>query len=109
MFRPYFYQDVSFGTRKLKLDNGECISTPNVVRTVTRSTMVSKYMHHCKDENFEPLSRATPYRIREVREASQRKSRQGLDNVVSDGTFAFDTIEETVLELQKSGVNKVWA
>ena len=73
-----FYQDVSFGTGKLKLDSGECISVPNVVRTVTRSTMISQYMHYCKDENFETLSRATLYQILEVREASPRKSLQGL-------------------------------
>lgn len=37
--RPYFYQDVSYGTRVLKLK----ISMSNVVRTVTRSTMVKQY------------------------------------------------------------------
>ena len=31
---PYFYQDVSFGTKLLKLDSGEPIEMPNVVRTV---------------------------------------------------------------------------
>jgi hypothetical protein len=107
--RLYFYQDVSFGTRKLKLDSGDCISMPNVVRTVTRSTMISQYMHRCKDENFEPLSRATLYRILEVREASQRKSLQGLDNTASDGAAAFDAIEEILQELEKSGIEKEWA
>jgi hypothetical protein len=107
--RLYFYQDVYFGTRKLKLDSGECISMPNVVWTVTRSTMISQYMHHCKDENFEPLSRATLYRILEVREASQRKSLQGLDNTASDGAAAFDAIEEILQELEKSGIEKEWA
>ena len=68
--------------------------------------MISQYMHHCKDENFELLSRATLCRILEVREASQRKSLQGLDNAASDGASAFDTIEAIVQELQKSGVNK---
>ena len=34
----YFYQDVSYGTRKLKLDNGETITMPNIVRTVCHSS-----------------------------------------------------------------------
>ncbi len=42
--RPYFYQDVSYGTRKLKLDNGETITMPNIIRTVTRSTIIAQYV-----------------------------------------------------------------
>ena len=40
--RPYFYQDVSYGTNVLKLDSGETMEMPNVVRTVTRSTMINQ-------------------------------------------------------------------
>ncbi len=40
--QPYFYQDVSYGTRMLKLQSGEQIMMPNVVRTVTRSTMIEQ-------------------------------------------------------------------
>ena len=72
--RPYFYQDVAFGTRKLKLDNGEEITMPNVVRTVTRSTMISQYLIFCEEEKVVPLSRATLFRILKVREASQQRS-----------------------------------
>lgn len=32
--QPYFYQDVSFGTRTVKLDSGQRMVMPNVVRTV---------------------------------------------------------------------------
>ena len=38
--RPYFHQDVAFGTRTLTLDGGGKITMPNVIRTVTRSTMI---------------------------------------------------------------------
>lgn len=34
--RPYFYQDVSYGTRVLKLESGERLTMPNVIRTVTK-------------------------------------------------------------------------
>jgi hypothetical protein len=33
--RPYFYQDVAYGTRKLKLDSGETITMPNVICKIT--------------------------------------------------------------------------
>ena len=87
--RPYYHQDVAFGTRTLKFDSGESVSMPNVIRTVTRSTLVAQYLKYCKDENFDnPPSRSTLFRILEVREASQRKSMQGLDNTAAEGTTA---------------------
>ena len=67
--RPYFYQDLSFRTRKLRLSSGEKITMPNVIRKVTRSTMVKQYLQFCEEEQFEPLSRSTLFRILEVREA----------------------------------------
>jgi hypothetical protein len=69
--RPYFHQDVAFGMRKPKLESGETIDMPNVVRTVTRSTIVAQYLQFWKNEDFEPLSRSTLFRILEVRQASQ--------------------------------------
>ena len=38
--QPYFHQDVAYGTRTLKLDSGERLVMPNVVRIVGRSTMI---------------------------------------------------------------------
>ena len=53
--RPYFYQDVSFGSKILTLDNGDRIEMPHVVRTVTRSTMIDQYLEYCKEQCHEPL------------------------------------------------------
>lgn len=106
--RPYFYQDVSYGTKLLKLDSGETIEMPNVVRTVTRSTMISQYTQFCQEEKCEPLSRSTLFKILQVREASQRKSLQGLDNTAADGSAAFHTIEMIVGDLEKGGLNRQW-
>ena len=39
--RPYFYQDVAYGQRTLKLESGERLAMPNIIRTVTRSTMIA--------------------------------------------------------------------
>ena len=35
--RPYFYQDVAYGTRVIKLETGEKLTVPNVVRTLARN------------------------------------------------------------------------
>ena len=87
--RPYFYQDISYGSKILILESGDRIEMPNVVRTVTRSTMVEQYLEYCKEQCHEPLSRSTLFKILEVREASQRKSLQGLDNTAADGAAGF--------------------
>ena len=78
--RPYFYQDVAYGTRVIKLETGEKLAMPNVVCTVTRTTMITQYLQYCEEEAFLPLSTRTLYKILEVREASQKRSLQGLDN-----------------------------
>ena len=54
------------------------------------------------------MSRATLYRILEVREASQRKALKGLDNVAADGMAAFETLERVIEELQKAGASPEW-
>ena len=49
--RPYFYQDVSYGTKILVLDSGNRIEMPNVVRIVTRSTMIEQYLRSTAKNN----------------------------------------------------------
>lgn len=107
--RPYFHQDVAYGVRSLRLDSGARIEMPNVIRTVTRSTMIAQYFQFCKEESFDPLSRSTLYRILEVREASQRKSFQGLDNTAADGSTGFQTLHNITEQLLQVGVDKTWA
>ena len=106
---PYFYQDVAYGQRTLKLESGERLTMPNIIRTVTRSTMIAQYLPFCKDGGFEPLSRATMYRVLNVREASQRKSLQGLDNTSADGAEGFQRITRIVEDLEDQyGADKDW-
>ena len=94
--RPYFYQDVAYGTRVIKLETGEKLTMPNVVRTVTRTTMINQYLQYCDERIFSPLSTRTLYKILEVREASQRRSLQGLDNIATDGAAGIETLEKIV-------------
>ena len=91
--RPYFYQEVSYGTKFLKLDSGKTIKMPNVVHTMTPSTMISQYVQFCQEEKFERLSRTTLFKILEVRQALQRKSLQGLHNTAADGSAGFQKIK----------------
>ena len=79
-----------------------------IILTVARSTMVAQYLQLCQEEDFDALSRATLFRILEVREASQRKALKGLDNVAADGTVAFETLERVVEELEKAGASREW-
>jgi hypothetical protein len=44
---------------------------PNIIRNVTRSTLIQQYFKHCEEEEVEPLIRATLFRVLEVREASE--------------------------------------
>ena len=57
--RPYYYQDVAYGTRTLKLESGEELVMPNVVRTVARCTIINQYLEHCKETGFHPISSST--------------------------------------------------
>ena len=71
--------------------------------------MISLYIGLCKDEEFEPLSRSTLYRILEVRKSSQRKSLQGLDSTTAaDSAAAFDTLETVLGQLEKFEVSTKW-
>ena len=106
--RPYFYQDVPYGTREIKLETGEKLAMPNVVRTVTRTTMINQYLQYCDEERCSPLSTQTLYKIFEEREASQRRSLQGLDNIATDGADGFDTLEKIVDELKSLGADSKW-
>ena len=106
--RPYFYQGVAYGTRVIKLETGEKLTMPNVVHTITRTTMINQYIQFCDEERFSPLSTQTLYKILEVREVSQRRSLQGLDNIATDGAAGFETLEKIVDELKSSGAESKW-
>ena len=105
---PYFYQHVSYGNKVLPPNNGDRMEMPNVVRILTRSTMIEQHLEYCKEQCHKPLSRSTLFKILEVREASQRKSLQGLDNTAANGAEGFQTIETLVKTLEKGGMEEQW-
>ena len=79
---------------------------PNVIRTGTKSTLISEQQKHCRETEFSPLSRATLFRILDVKEASQRKSLHGLANTAADGSSAFDSIENILLNSLQQACNE---
>lgn len=106
--RPYFYHDVAYGMRTLTLDSGEKVQMPNIVRTVSRSTIVMEYLKYCEEEAFSPLSRSSMFRILDVRESSQRTSLRGLDNTATDGAAGFQVLERIIDDVEKLGADKRW-
>ena len=57
--RPYYYQNMAHRGRKFRLESGEELVMPNIVRTVARCTIVNQYLDFCKEENFSLMSCAT--------------------------------------------------
>lgn len=52
----HFYPNVAYGKKILKLDSGEKTQMPNVVQTVTRSTVINQYFEFFIEGHFELLS-----------------------------------------------------
>lgn len=107
--RPNFLQDVAFGTKNLKLDSGEQITIPNVIRTMVPSRIIKQYLSFCKETGFEPASERTLFRIIDVCAASTQKSLQGLDYFSTEGAQAFDTLESGINTLEENGASALWA
>ncbi|CAH3046708.1 unnamed protein product, partial [Porites lobata] len=103
--RPEFVQDVAFGTKTLKLDSGEKIVIPAFIRTVIPSRIIRQYLDYCKEQEFEPASQRSVYRMIEVCSASMQISLQGLDNTTAEGTEAFDQLFSMLEALADQGIN----
>lgn len=63
---PSFLQDVAYGTKTLRLSDGETIEIPNVVRTVVPSRLTNLYQSYCAESGFEPMGRSTLLNILKV-------------------------------------------
>ena len=108
--RPELLQDVAFGTKTLKLDSGGRVIIPAVVRTLIPSQFIKQYICYCKQEQFQPASERSLYRILNVCSASMQKSLQGLDNVTvtAEGTEAIDNLTKMIETLVENGAEEGW-
>ena len=106
--RPALLQDVAFGTKTLKLDSGEHITIPAVVRTLIPSRIIEQYICYCKQQQIEPAGERSLYRILDVCSASMQKSLQGLDNITAEGTEAIDNLIKIIQALVENGAEAPW-
>ena len=106
--RPDLLQDVAFGTKTLKLDSGERIIIPAVIRTLIPSRIIEQYTSYCKQQEFEPASERSLFRMLEICSASMQKSLQGLDNITAEGSEAFDSLLSMTETLKENGADDYW-
>jgi len=74
-------QDVAFGTKTLKLDSGDSIIIPAVVRTMIPSRIIGQYQSYCTQNSFEPAGQRSLYRMIGVCAASLQTGTDAVDNV----------------------------
>ena len=103
-----FIQDVAYGTKELKLDSGEKITIPNVIRTMMPSRIIKQYISYCQEKEFKPASERPLYRIMGVCAASKEKSLQGLDYFLTEGAQAFKSLERVTVVLEEGGATSIW-
>ncbi|XP_061195035.1 uncharacterized protein LOC133203221 [Saccostrea echinata] len=98
---PSFNRISSYTTRNLKLDSGDILVIPDVVRTMIHSNLIKLYNTYCASNDFEPLSQSTLYEVLNACSASKRKCLKGLDNIAVDGSSAFDSLSSLVDKLDE--------
>ena len=103
--RSEFVQGVAFGTKTLKLDSGEKIVIPAVIRTDIPSCIIRQYLDYCKEQDFKPASLRSLHRMNKVCSASMQKSLHGLDNTTAEGTEAFDQVFSMLEVLADQGIS----
>lgn len=103
--QPCCYQDVSYGTPTLKLDSGEQLIMPTVVRTVARSTMIAQYSDTATRKDSNHLDDRFCFRFRQHLNGNRYK---GLDNIAASGTNGFDAFNKIVNDLEQSESRPEW-
>jgi len=71
--------------------------------------IISQYEQYCQETDFQPFSNSTMRRIIEKCGATSRKSLQGLDYFVTDGTKAFEDLDTVVGKLAELDKGSEWA
>ena len=98
---PHITVDLPFGHKTMKLSSGDTVLIPNTIRNMIPTRIIEAYKQYCKecDEEFQPLSDTCLFEILHGCSASTRKSLQGLDYFISDGSNAFDHLSKLCDEL----------
>ena len=109
ILQPQLHQDVAFATKTLKLDSGERIVIPAVVRTLIPSRIIEQYTSYCREQHFEPASTRSLFRMLEICSASMQRSLMGLITSQRKGTEAFDNLRAIIDTLVENGEEGHWA
>jgi len=96
---------MSYGTKSLKLDNGETLLVPAAIRTLIPSRIVRQYQSYFESVEFEPYSERTLFRLLEACSSSKQVFLQGLDYIATEGAEAFGKLKSVVSLLQENGVD----
>ena len=105
-------QDVAFATKTLKLDSGERITIPAVVRTLIPSRIIEQYTSYYREKWLEPASTRFLFRMLEICLAyAMQRSLYGLDhdNITAEGTEAFDNLRAIFDTLLENEAGEHWA
>lgn len=106
VMNPLYSTIIGFGHTMIKLSTNEKIEIPKVIRNIINARIISNYQNYCSENDFQPFSRPTLYRILKVCGASKQKALQGLDNTSSAGMESIDTLMKVVYKLEAFGINQ---
>ena len=98
---PAFNQNRVFCSRSVKLENGEKLDIPSVVRTTLHSNLIDMYFKYCFETDFQRSGKSALYNILNACASSKQKSLKGLDNIAADGSAAFDTLHHILTCIPK--------
>jgi len=102
-------QDVSYGTKSLKLDSGDKLLVPMAIRTVIPSRIIKQYRSFCESVEFKPYSDRTLFRILDACSASKQVTLKVLYYITTEGVEALDKLKSNVTLLQDNGVDVICA
>ena len=94
-----YFQDVAYGTTTLKLDSGQEIVVPRIIRTSIKLQLVNVYTDHCSLIGYKPLSQSSLLIILEDCKTSQRKALSGIDSYTAEGYEGFEMITKVLERL----------
>ena len=92
IFTSGILMDVAYRTANVKYDNGETQTLPHAVLTVRFKHVIGSYIEMCKSSEFQSLGESPLYRILRSLKSSQRKSLSRLDDIMTDGINALDSL-----------------
>ncbi|XP_071171006.1 uncharacterized protein [Mytilus edulis] len=93
----HIIKDLPFGERHLKLSSGEVMDAPNIIRCMGPATIIQQYQAYCEENEISLLGSSTMFKILSECSATVRKSLEGLDYFVAEGSRGFQDLQDIVL------------